>query len=153
MTKGEQLAKLFTFCLMVCTRSGVKIIIIDTNFRDLRRLCRNLNQASSENSVKQPHFYLLFPNIFGYMGGIQVYSAVLLRALQELYTEAEYDVFLKYDRSDAINLQNLEFLPQTRFHYFGQLHGDRNVWRRYGMASLAAAKMVALGLWQRPTLI
>lgn len=87
------------------------------------------------------------------MGGIQVYSAVLLRALQELYPEAEYDVFLKYDRSDAVNLQNLEFLPQTRFHYFGHLHGDRNVWRRYGRASLAATKMVALGLWQRPTLI
>jgi len=128
-------------------------MIVGTNFRDLRGLHRNLNHATLENTVKQPHFYLLFPNIFGYMGGIQVYSAVLLRALQELYPEAEYDVFLKYDCSDAINLQNLEFLPQTRFHYFGQFHGDRNVWRRYGRASLAAAKMVGLGFWQRPTLI
>ncbi|HEY9748676.1 MAG TPA: glycosyltransferase, partial [Allocoleopsis sp.] len=101
----------------------------------------------------QPHFYLLFPNIFGYMGGIQVYSAVLLRALQDLYPEAQYDVFLKYDRADGTNLQNLEFLPQTRFHYFGQSHGDRNRWRRYGKAILAAAKMLGLGLWQRPNLI
>lgn len=128
-------------------------MIVNPNFRDLPRLCRNLNHATLNNSVKQPHFYLLFPNIFGYMGGIQVYSAVLLRALQDLYPEAQYDVFLKYDRADGVNLQNLEFLPQTRFHYFGQSHGDRNLWRRYGMASLAAAKMVGLGLWQRPTLI
>lgn len=128
-------------------------MIVNQNFRDLPRLCRNLNHATLNNSVKQPHFYLLFPNIFGYMGGIQVYSAVLLRALQDLYPEAQYDVFLKYDRADGVNLQNLEFLPQTRFHYFGQSHGDRNLWRRYGMASLAAAKMVGLGLWQRPTLI
>ncbi|MEP0869397.1 glycosyltransferase [Trichocoleus desertorum AS-A10] len=128
-------------------------MIVNPNFRDLHGLRRKLNHATLDDTVKQPHFYLLFPNIFGYMGGIQVYSAVLLRALQELYPEAEYDVFLKYDRSDKVNLQNLEFLPQTRFHYFGQSHGDRNLWRRYGMASLAAAKMVGLGLWQRPTLI
>jgi len=128
-------------------------MVIETNFKDLPRLRRNLNYAVLKNPVKQPHFYLLFPNIFGYMGGIQVYSAVLLRALQELYPDAEYDVFLKYDRADSVNLQNLEFLPQTRFHYCGQTHGDRNRWRRYGMASLTAAKIVSLGLWQRPSLI
>nr|WP_290227522.1 glycosyltransferase [Trichocoleus desertorum] len=128
-------------------------MVADTNFRDLHGLCRKLNQTTLQNSMKQPHFYLLFPNIFGYMGGIQVYSAVLLQALQDLYPDAQYDVFLKYDRADGVNLQNLKFLPQTRFHYFGQSHGDRHLWRRYGMASLAAAKMVSLGLWQRPTLI
>lgn len=126
---------------------------VDTNFRDFRRFRRNLDYAIVNNPVKQPHFYLLFPNIFGYMGGIQVYSAVLLRALQDLYPDAQYDVFLKYDRADGTNLQNLEFLPQTRFHYFGQSHGDRNRWRRYGKAILAAIKMLGLGLWQRPNLI
>ncbi len=87
------------------------------------------------------------------MGGIQVYSAVLLRTLQDLYPTAEYDVFLKYDHPDTKNLQNLTFLPQTRFHYFGQSHGDPHPWRRYGMAAVAAAKIVSMGIWQRPTLI
>lgn len=104
-------------------------------------------------SKGQPHFYLLFPNIFGYMGGIQVYSALLLRTLQELYPDAHYDVFLKYDRSAAVNMQEIEFLPQTRFHFFGQHHGDRNLWRRYAQAGLAATQIVGSALRQRPTLI
>ncbi|OLP17164.1 glycosyltransferase [Leptolyngbya sp. 'hensonii'] len=103
--------------------------------------------------MRQPHFYLLFPNIFGFMGGIQVYSAFLLQALQELYPEGQYDVFLKYDQSNQVNVQNLEFLPQTKFHYFGHHHGDPNPGRRYTQAFLAAAKIVGLALHQRPTLI
>ncbi len=98
-------------------------------------------------------FYLLFPNIFGYMGGIQVYSAALLRSLQDLYPNAEYDVFLKYDSPNSLNLQKLNFLPQTRFHYFGRTHGESNRLRRYLTAILSVLKMFWLGLWQRPNLI
>ncbi len=104
-------------------------------------------------SKGHPHFYLLFPNIFGYMGGIQVYSALLLRTLQELHPDADYDVFLKYDRSTTKNVQEIEFLPQTRFHFFGQQHGDRNLWRRYAQAGFAATQIVGSALWQRPKLI
>ena len=69
------------------------------------------------NKALRPRFTLVFPNIFGFKGGIQVYSAFLLEGLQELYPEAEYDVFLKYDRCV---LPHLKFLPQTRFHCFGR---------------------------------
>jgi glycosyltransferase involved in cell wall biosynthesis len=42
--------------------------------------------------------HLWFPNIFEFKGGIQVYSAFLLRALQELYPDVALHVFLKHDR-------------------------------------------------------
>ncbi|MFB2935934.1 glycosyltransferase [Aerosakkonemataceae cyanobacterium BLCC-F154] len=63
-------------------------------------------------------YFLLFPNMFGFKGGIQVYSEFLLRGLQILSPSAEYDVFLKYDRQSSPNSQ---FLPQTQFHCFGSL--------------------------------
>ncbi|OKH30846.1 glycosyltransferase [[Phormidium ambiguum] IAM M-71] len=63
-------------------------------------------------------YFLLFPNMFGFKGGIQVYSEFLLRGLQILSPSAEYDVFLKYDRQSPLNPQ---FLPQTQFHCFGNL--------------------------------
>ena len=62
-------------------------------------------------------FSLVFPNIFGFKGGIQVYSAFLLKALQKLYPDADYHVFLKYDRQVS---PPLTFLSQTRFYCFGR---------------------------------
>lgn len=90
-----------------------------------------------------PRYSLIFPNIFGFKGGIQVYSATLLQALQQLYPQAEYDVFLKYDREV---LPHFEFLPQTRFHYFGQFP-------RFLQTLLLALKILFSALSQRPDLM
>ncbi|MGK7928228.1 MAG: glycosyltransferase [Spirulina sp.] len=60
--------------------------------------------------------HLWFPNIFEFKGGIQVYSAFLLQALQELYPQKEYDVFLKHDRR---SLPHIPYLEKTRFHFSG----------------------------------
>lgn len=88
-------------------------------------------------------YFLLFPNMFGFKGGIQVYSEFLLRGLQILSPLAEYDVFLKYDRQ---SLPNSQFLPQTRFHFFGGLPRVlQGFWLTFSV--------LWLSLWQRPSLM
>ncbi len=61
-------------------------------------------------------FHLWMPNLFGFKGGIQVYSAFFLQALQNLYPQAQYDVFLKHDVQAT---SDIPYLPQTRFHFTG----------------------------------
>ncbi len=99
-----------------------------------------------KNSGSQHHFYLVFPNIFGFKGGIQVYSAFLLESLQNLYPEADYDVFLKYDKPNSNQQQNFQFLPKTRFHYFGNLP-------RLLQSIFLTIKIIILGILQRPNLV
>ncbi len=96
-----------------------------------------------DSDSKLPHFYLIFPNIFNFKGGIQVYSTFLLQALQTLYPEAQYDIFLKYDKSSQPNAQ---FLPQTQYHCFGQF-------ARFLQNILLTLKIIVMGIWQRPTLV
>lgn len=93
--------------------------------------------------LNQAHFLLIFPNIFGFKGGIQVYSAFLLQGLQQLYPDARYDVFLKYDQPTP---QSSLFLPQTHFHCFGQFP-------RLLQTLLMAVQIIRVGIWQRPSLL
>jgi glycosyltransferase involved in cell wall biosynthesis len=62
------------------------------------------------------HFHIWFPEIFGFKGGIQVYSAFFLQALQNLYPQAEYHVFLKHDVQAT---DDIPYLPQTQFYFTG----------------------------------
>lgn len=96
--------------------------------------------------IDKHHFYLIFPNIFDFKGGIQVYSTFLLKALQDIYPEADYNVFLKYDKHNLSRQQNLQFLTSTKFHYFGGLP-------RLLQTILFATKIIILAILQRPTLI
>jgi glycosyltransferase involved in cell wall biosynthesis len=96
--------------------------------------------------INKHHFYLIFPNIFDFKGGIQVYSTFFLKALQEVYIEANYDVFLKYDKRNLKQRQNLQFLSLTKFHYFGDLP-------RLLQTILFATKMIILAIIQRPTVV
>ncbi|WP_445633818.1 Glycosyltransferase [Nostoc sp. DSM 114161] len=98
------------------------------------------------NTRNKYHFQLIFPNIFGFKGGIQVYSIFLLRALQDLYPEANYDVFLKYDKRNLKKDPNLEFLNSTKYHYFGHLP-------RLLQTILFARKIITFGILQRPTIV
>lgn len=97
-------------------------------------------------AINKPHFHLIFPNIFNFKGGIQVYSIFLLQALQDLYPEANYDVFLKYDKHNLKQQQNLQFLTSTRFHYFGQF-------AKLLQTILFATKIIILAIFQRPTIV
>ncbi|MCC5666455.1 glycosyltransferase family 4 protein [Nostoc sp. CHAB 5784] len=96
--------------------------------------------------IDKHHFYLIFPNIFDFKGGIQVYSTFLLKALQDVYLEANYDVFLKYDKRNLRQQQNVQFLSSTKFHYFGDLP-------RLLQTILFATKIIILAIFQRPTIV
>ncbi|OLP18780.1 glycosyltransferase [Leptolyngbya sp. 'hensonii'] len=62
-------------------------------------------------------FHLWFPDIFEFKGGIQVYSAFLLQALQQISPAWDYDVFLKHDTRATLQIP---VLPGTRFHFAGR---------------------------------
>lgn len=84
--------------------------------------------------------HLLFPDIFEFKGGIQVYSAFLLKALQNLYPANRYQVFLKHDTHALAS-----FNQQTKFHFSGSVPLPlRTVF--------FAAQILGFGWLQRPQL-
>ena len=88
--------------------------------------------------------HLWFPNIFEFKGGIQVYSAFFLEALQKIYPQLNYDVFLKHDTRSQ---KQISFLPQTRFHFSGR-------WSSSSLRTIAfASQLFGYGLWQRPNIV
>ncbi|MUG94053.1 glycosyltransferase [Scytonema sp. UIC 10036] len=88
-------------------------------------------------------FHLWFPNLFGYKGGIQVYTSFFLHALQNLYPQSQYDVFLKHDVQTK---PDISWLPQTRFHFAG-------AWSVQFRTALFAAQIINGGFQQRPNLV
>ena len=87
--------------------------------------------------------HLWIPNIFEFKGGIQVYSAILLEALQTLSPLSKYDVMLLHDRASA---RHSLFSEQIRWHYCGNIP----LKFRY---FVYAAQLIGWGLWQKPELI
>lgn len=71
----------------------------------------------SKSHTNHP-YHLWFPNIFGFKGGIQVYSAFLLQALENLYPDRPYQVYLKHDTQSSPGLDRGH---QTDFHFTGQI--------------------------------
>lgn len=92
---------------------------------------------------KNKSFHLWFPGIFEFKGGIQVYSAFLTTVLQSLYPNIHYDIFLKHDTSHS---EDTSFLPNTNFHFTG-------TWPMFLRTPAFAAKLLIMGLWQRPQLV
>jgi glycosyltransferase involved in cell wall biosynthesis len=99
------------------------------------------------------HFYFLVPNLFGFKGGIQVYSAFLIQALQKHYPDAAYDVFLKYERRAPLPSERTSFLPQTQFHCFSEQVYDTRRWQRRFKTIRSCAKIMQAAMWQRPQLL
>ncbi|MFP4120930.1 glycosyltransferase [Coleofasciculus sp.] len=93
--------------------------------------------------ANQTRLHLWFPNIFEFKGGIQVYSAFLLEALQTTYPQVQYDVFLKHDNRCP---SDLSVFSHTNFHYSGSLPLSL---RTPGFA----AQLIASAIWQRPNLV
>lgn len=87
--------------------------------------------------------HLWFPNIFGFKGGIQVYSAFLLQALQSLYPDIDYEIFLKHDTSSS---QDLNVLSQTKFHFAG-------AWPLFLRTAAFSSQLLGYGIWQQPELV
>jgi glycosyltransferase involved in cell wall biosynthesis len=88
-------------------------------------------------------YHLWMPNIFGFKGGIQVYSAFLLKSLQQLYPQDEYSVFLKHDVQPSVGVA---YLPQTRFYFAGR-------WLLPLRTLIFSAQIMGQAIWQRPDLI
>ncbi|MEC4989702.1 MAG: glycosyltransferase [Oscillatoria sp. PMC 1068.18] len=88
-------------------------------------------------------FDLWFPNIFEFKGGIQVYSAVFLQALQELLPESNYQVFLKHDTQ---YLSDYQFLQKTNYYFAGNSPLSLRT-------AIFGAKIIGSKLKQRPSLI
>jgi glycosyltransferase involved in cell wall biosynthesis len=97
----------------------------------------------NNQQLTTPSFHLWIPNMFGFKGGIQVYSAILLKALQRLYPQSSNNVLLLHDRATTTDMT----IPsQTRFHYCGSVPLSL----RYFVYT---AQLVGWGLWQKPKLI
>ncbi|MBP0020664.1 MAG: glycosyltransferase [Cyanobacteria bacterium SBLK] len=94
-------------------------------------------------SSQRPGFFLLFPNIFGFKGGMQVYSAFLLQALQRLYPHARYRVFLKYDK---VTSPRIPARSHTRFTCLGRFP-------RWLQSLLMLGGTMVMGILERPHLV
>jgi len=59
---------------------------------------------------------LWIPNLFSFKGGIQVFSELLIKGLQNKYPDNNYNIFIKHDTKNI--LENL-FLANTYFYFAG----------------------------------
>lgn len=94
-------------------------------------------------SSSSRNIHLWIPDLFNVKGGIQVYSAFLVKALESLYPNINYDIFLKHDTScdrDLLHTNN------AHFHFSG-------VWPLSVRTPAFAAKIMGRGLWDRPDLV
>ncbi len=92
---------------------------------------------------KNYNFHLWLPDIFAFKGGIQVYSYFLLQAIQNIYQEADYNVFLKHDKG---YLSNTEYLTKTKFHFAGKIP-------LFLRTPFFATQLITNGILQKPDLV
>lgn len=90
--------------------------------------------------IRRKRIHLWSPSIFECKGGIQVYSAFLLEALQSLELSSDYHVFLKHDTRLSSGLSD------TQFHFTG-------TWNLSLRTPAFATQIISSGLWQRPNLV
>jgi glycosyltransferase involved in cell wall biosynthesis len=65
---------------------------------------------------KKHKIHVWLPNIFEYKGGIQVYSAFFIQALEQVLPNCDRLVFLK---NDIRATNDIRFDPQTKFKFIG----------------------------------
>lgn len=89
------------------------------------------------------NIHLWLPQLFTFNGGIQIYSAFLFQALQNLFPDSGYEVFIKHDVETS---PSISYLPQTRFHFAGGLPAKVRT-------PLFAAQLISNGLIKKPDLV
>ncbi|GAB4369399.1 MAG: hypothetical protein Kow00121_09290 [Elainellaceae cyanobacterium] len=95
------------------------------------------------SASSSPQIHLWFPNLFNFKGGIQVYSAYFLQALQNFYPQADCDIFLMHDTHLSAHIP---YSPNTRLHFAGRYPTSvRN--------PVFAAQLMGQGIHQHPDLI
>ena len=96
--------------------------------------------------TRPPLIHLWSPNLLAESrGGIQAFSQFFLQALQAVYPQAHYQVFVMHDRADAALERPLRS-NTTQIHYLGQVPPSLR-------SSAFAARLLSAGVWQRPNLI
>lgn len=89
------------------------------------------------------NIHLWLPQLFSFNGGIQIYSAFLFKALQNLFPNSGYEVFIKHEVETA---PTITYLPQTRFHFAGGVPAKVRT-------PFFAAQLVGNGLIKKPDLV
>ena len=89
------------------------------------------------------NIHLWFPNIFEFKGGIQTYCAFFLQAIQNLYPNVDYKVFLKHDKRCSANFSSS---AHTQFYCTGIIPLVLRT-------AIFAAQLITRGVWQRPNLV
>lgn len=92
--------------------------------------------------VNSFRLHLWIPDLLNLKGGIQVYSAYFLQALQQLYPDSHLDVFSKHDRTAPPAASQ----PMTQFHCAGAYPLPLRT-------PLFASQLMGYGLVQRPDLV
>ncbi|MTJ32268.1 glycosyltransferase [Aphanizomenon sp. UHCC 0183] len=87
--------------------------------------------------------HLWFPNLFEFTGGIQTYCRFFLQAIQNIYPDNHYHVFIKHDKNSSPNFSTI---APTQFHFSGSIPLPLRT-------LVFAAQLIGWGLWKRPNLI
>jgi glycosyltransferase involved in cell wall biosynthesis len=89
------------------------------------------------------NLHVWVPDLFGGKGGIQVYSAFFLQALQQLYPKSNYEVFVKHDVQKS---SEVSYLSNTRFHFAGS-------YPQKVRTPLFASQLITQGILKKPDLV
>jgi phosphatidyl-myo-inositol dimannoside synthase len=93
---------------------------------------------------KIPKIHVWLPDIFQFKGGIQVYAAFLIQALEQVLPNSDRHVFLK---NDAIATADIKFDKQTKISFAGR-------WKSTFLHTpLFAAQVLWAAIAERPDLI
>ena len=89
------------------------------------------------------NFHIWIPGLFASKGGIQVYSSFFLQALQNLYPQSRYDVFIKHDSRTS---SEISYSRDTHFHFAGNSPAKLRT-------PIFAAQLIGQGILKRPDLV
>jgi len=91
-----------------------------------------------------PKIHIWMPDVFQFKGGIQVYTAFFIQALEDILPHSDRSVFLK---NDAKSTDDLQFNPHTQFQFAGR-------WKSSWLHTPVFALQIFLAaLQERPDLI
>jgi phosphatidylinositol alpha-1,6-mannosyltransferase len=93
---------------------------------------------------KKPKIHVWLPDIFEFKGGIQVYCAFLIQALEQVLPDCDRNIFLK---NDAKTTDDIKFNSLTKFQFAGKWKSSFLHTPMFALLVLWAA------LQQRPDLI
>ena len=92
--------------------------------------------------MKPTKIHLWVPNLFEFTGGIQRYCHFFLQAIQNIYPDNQYDIFVKHDKNSS---HEFSTIASTQLHCTGSIP--------LALRTLTfASQIIGLGLWKHPNL-